>query len=577
MIHGGVLLQAWCEHVLDGLIEGGVRELVISPGSRSTPMVLAAQDRRDLQRVVVVDERSAAFYGLGRARATGQPVALLRTSGTASAHDLPAVIEASESGHPLVVISADRPHELMEARAPQTVDQTRLFGHHVRGFFELGTPDASELALRAARRVGCQVGALALGPRPGPVHVNLRARKPLEPPTELSDADARFLAAARRRLEEPAPRIYPPGPSAPSEAGFAAFSDELRSRRRPLVVAGPGPAWSESVRARMCADLARIGVPVLAEATSQLRLGPGGLGAPAHDLLLRNRDLRSELAPDVIIQLGEPPVSTGLQKALAEWEAPRWVISPWGAPDPNSRSRVLQAELPSFLQRWSADAVYVDPAYQARFASRTALAARLAESGAREWGEGRVTRLAREALPAGGRLMVGNSLAVRHLDQFVPNGGPPATVLHQRGAAGIDGLIAGAIAASRDAPTVLLLGDVSARHDVGSLQLRALAGDLRIVVLHNGGGRIFEQLPVAARLASDPERLDAFLTSSGDSLVPVARAFGWSAEAVADEAALREALTNDGPRYIEAHLPSTEASATLARLEAALERAKAET
>ncbi|MEL6187850.1 MAG: thiamine pyrophosphate-binding protein, partial [Myxococcota bacterium] len=154
--HGGVLLEAWCQLLYDGLVAGGVATVVVSPGSRSTPLVLAASGRADLEVVTVVDERAAAFYALGRARAEGRPLALVRTSGSAAGHDLPAVIEARAAGVPLVVLTADRPHELMDARAPQTIDQLRLFGEQAVGFFDLGLPDPTPRALRAVRRVGMQ-------------------------------------------------------------------------------------------------------------------------------------------------------------------------------------------------------------------------------------------------------------------------------------------------------------------------------------------------------------------------------------------------------------------------------------
>lgn len=570
MIHGGVVLEVWCHHLLDGLIAGGAREMVISPGSRSTPAVLAAQARPDLDEVVVIDERAAAFFALGRARVTRRPVLLLRTSGTAAAHDLPAVIEASEAGHPLVVISADRPHELMGARAPQTIDQTHLFGRHVRAFHELGNPDSSTLALRAVRRVGCQAASVAAGPRPGPVHVNLRARKPLEPPHEPTGAEQAFREDALGRLQrEPAPRVFSPGPARPSPEGVAELASALSNSRRPLVAVGPQPPTAPAYRAEVLAWLGQAGIPVVAEATSQVRFGPLGVGRAGAGALLELPEARRALAPDLVLRFGDPPVSTGLQRALAAWDAPRWAIAPWGAPDPESRSTILHADLVELVRSLEPRSS-IEPEYIEAWDRLGREAERVALSMTEAWGEGWVAQAARAAVPPGGLLAVGNSLPVRHLDTFVRSGGEEVRVLHQRGAAGIDGLVAAAVAASRSAPTVLLLGDVSLRHDLGALQLAPLAGDLTVVVIHNGGGRIFERLPVAARLAQTPERMAPFSTPSDASMVPVARALGWTATAVSDAASFERALGGSGPRLVEARVPEDEASSTARRMQVAL-------
>ncbi|MEO1234532.1 MAG: 2-succinyl-5-enolpyruvyl-6-hydroxy-3-cyclohexene-1-carboxylic-acid synthase, partial [Myxococcota bacterium] len=548
--HGGVLLEAWCQLLYDGLVAGGVATVVVSPGSRSTPLVLAASGRADLEVVTVVDERAAAFYALGRARAEGRPLALVRTSGSAAGHDLPAVIEARAAGVPLVVLTADRPHELMDARAPQTIDQLRLFGEQAVGFFDLGLPDPTPRALRAVRRVGMQAAELAKHPRPGAVQVNVRARKPLEAPATEGPGEAEFRTDVEQLREEGAPEVK--------------SLDDLRaafaSARRPLLVAGPAPVALASELETQRSQLRALGVPVVIEATSQLRFGPGGLGAAGLEAVLRHEAWRRCLEPDLVVQLGEPPVSTGLQRALSEWSSARWAVAPRGYPDPDSRSHVVRAERGPALEALvaaSREEGFLDAWRRAEAAAAAAV-----EEGSsptppgEELSEGIVTRWARDAVPAGGRLMVGNSLAVRHLDLYLPPGGSALDVLHQRGASGIDGLIAGAIGASQASPCVLLLGDVSARHDLGALALGTLAGELTVVVLHNGGGRIFEQLPLARQLGDGHPQLEPFLTEDARSLVPVAEALGWTATRVGTTSELREALAaGPSPRLIEAEVP----------------------
>jgi 2-succinyl-5-enolpyruvyl-6-hydroxy-3-cyclohexene-1-carboxylate synthase len=575
-MHGGVLLEGWCQLFLDGLVAGGAREVVVSPGSRSTPLVLAALRHADLDVEVVVDERAAAFFALGRARVSGRPPVLVRTSGSAGGHDLPAVIEARAAGWPMVVVTADRPPELQGACAPQTIDQVRLFGAHAVGYFDLGPPSAERLALRAARRVGVQAAARARAPEPGAVQVNLPARKPLEPPPVRSDADAAFSAEVAALRSAPGPRIFLPAAPAPTPAALEAVASVLSEARRPLVVAGPSAPLAAEDRAALLELVDRTGVPAVLEATSQLRFGPGGRGAAGLDVVLREPALREALAPDVILQLGAPPIGMGLQASARAWaEARRVVIAPRGFPDPDSRAWVVRAD-PARAARALLEALPAlapDPGYLDAWARAAEVAPRHALAAPRDsLDEGAVARAARAAVPPGGRLVVGNSLPVRHLDVYVPAGGPPVDVLHQRGASGIDGLVAGAVAASRAGPTVLLLGDVSARHDLGGLALADLAGpSLTVVVIHNAGGRIFEALPVAAGGRASEAELRAFTTPDARSLVPAAEALGWAATEVGAAGDLEAALaapSRGRPRLIEARVPSGDAEARLLALRA---------
>lgn len=559
-MEGGVLLEGWCRLFLDGLAAAGATELVVSPGSRSTPIVLAGRADPRFSLELVVDERAASFYALGRARVTGRPPVLVRTSGSAGGHDLPAVIEALEAGLPLVIVTADRPRELLGVRSPQTTDQTHLFGTRAVGFFELGRPVESEVALRSARRVGASAAALALGPRPGAVQVNLPADKPLEPGPDRGPDELAFMARVEAILAEPPPRTYG-SQRLPSAEGLDALVEAFSSARRPLVVAGPSRPLTAEGRARVLSALERLGAPVVAEATSQLRLGPGGLGGVGLGAAVGVADLSSELAPDLVLQLGDPPVSTGLQRALARWGGRRMAVVTEGYPDPLSRAEVIHGGWAETLEPLAERVRGGFPEFSAAWRgaeqiAKGAVEATLALEGG--WNEGVATKIARDAVPAGGRLMVGNSLAVRHLDTLVPPGGEPCEVLHQRGASGIDGLIAGAVGAAKAQPLLLILGDVSARHDLGGMALGPRVGEaLTVLVLHNGGGRIFEQLPIAKNPASEASVLDPFVAPDATSLVPVARALGWWAREVRDPAALEAALrapTDGRPRWVEARV-----------------------
>ncbi len=260
---------AWAVALLDAFSGAGVEDVIVSPGSRSTPFVLAAAEHPALRCHDIVDERSAAFYALGRARATGRPSLLLCTSGSAPAHYFPAVIEASAAFVPLLVLSADRPFELHGCGASQTVDQLRLYGDHVRWFVDLGAPEPGEAALLSLRRAAVRAVAESLGPTPGPVHVNARARKPLEPSAEA-------LAAQTLRGEWPPVTRVLPTRTLPSDEAVEALGRACLEARDGVIVCGPASVGEREAGGAI-RDLARrTGFALLSEATSQVRfVGPG--------------------------------------------------------------------------------------------------------------------------------------------------------------------------------------------------------------------------------------------------------------------------------------------------------------
>ena len=597
----------WAELLLASLRDAGAGELVVSPGSRSTPLVLAAA-RLGLPCHVLIDERVAGFFALGQGRVTGRPAVLVCTSGSAGAHYLPAVIEAAEARVPLLVVTADRPPELHGCAAPQTVDQHHLYGRFARGFVDLGMPEAEMAALRGVRRRAAQLVALALGPEPGPVHINVPARKPLEPAAAPDRADAeadrRIAALVSAVRSEPIARA-PAAVSAPPAAAIAELAAALRQARRGLLVAGPAGPGSAAEREAVIALAEVSGLPLLAEATSGLRwtgaAPPAGLVEP-FDLLLRSARGGELGAPDLIVQLGAPPVSSAWAALRERARAGCRVVAlaPHGWSDPHGGAELLiRADLAevagqlaaalrgappvgddeeragarlAWRERWSAAARDVRAAMDRSIAARGGEAGPLAEHAA--------ARAAVDALPDGALLVVGNSLPVRTVDAACPAGPRRLDVLCQRGASGIDGLVAGAAGAASAArrPTLLLLGDVSFAHDLSGLAAARLAGaPLAILVLDNGGGRIFEQLPVA-RAPGGAEVLERFfLTPPGLDLAAAAAAFDVrfqrAASAAAVGAAVEQALGGPGPSLI--HVPVAPhgarelEAAVLARLEQA--------
>lgn len=514
----------WMRVLMESVRRAGVADLVVSPGSRSTPLVLAAESA-GLRCHTIVDERSAGFFALGRAKATGEPVALVCTSGTAGAHYYPAVIEAAQSFTPLLILTADRPPELRDCAAPQTVDQAKLFGDRVRHFADLGMAEADKTRLRALRRKMVQAVSLARGPVPGPVHVNVPARKPLEPVRPASPADIAVVRRGDDVLAETMPRVIDGHARAPDDA-IAALAAACGAATRGLIVAGPAPVHAGARLAQAAARLARAtGFPLLAEASSQLRF----TGLPlcdGFDILLASPGFRAGSGPDLILQIGAPPTSKSWADLVDENpDCVQCVIAPWGWNDPHSSVDAFIVADPADTLMRLADAI---AAMDARgtgsgAAERTAQtdpwAARFADGNEQVWRcvdevlgapgnpdsgamrEGQAMRTVVDALPPGTLLSLGNSLPIRTVDTYCRAGERGLAVMSQRGANGIDGLISAAAgaASTADRPVALVLGDVSFTHDLGGLAAaRGRRAPMIIVVIDNQGGRIFEQLPVAA-------------------------------------------------------------------------------
>ncbi len=485
------------------LARAGVRDACISPGSRSTAAALALV-QTGLTPWVITDERAAGFFALGLARAARRPVALLCTSGTAAANYLPAVVEASLSAIPLVVLTADRPPELRDCHAAQTIDQVRLYGSHVRWSVDAATPSPGvDLDAYFATLASRAVAAATERPA-GPVHVNLPMREPL-----LDVAEEQRAASASIVTAPTAVRVHAAS-GAPSAAAVADLAARLAAGARGLLVCGPGAAGGPDDAAAIACLAARLDWPMIADPLSGLRFGRHDRSrvVDAYDAVLQGCGPVALAAPDAIVQLGRPLVSARLHRLLAAARpelhvlvAPpgRWPDPSHGATDvvradPAALAAALVAALPPapaaaqrWLQSWREPAATVRAALDARLDEEPSLF------------EGTLLADVVTRLDDGTTLHVGNSLPVRALDAFV--GGRPTTlrVACNRGANGIDGVVATALGAAADgAPAVLVVGDLSFLHDVGALQIAARHRlPLLVVVVNNDGGGIFSFLPHA--------------------------------------------------------------------------------
>jgi len=550
------LQAAWAEWLIDALIASGIRRVVVSPGSRSTPLVLAiarAEREGRIASTVVIDERSAAFLALGQSRATGDPSLLVCTSGSAGAHYLPAVVEASQARHPMIVLTADRPFELRGRGASQTIDQPGMFGRFVRTSFEVGPADSDRRAVDGLLRTAWLAVHAATWPIPGPVHLNLGFRKPLEPTGEYdSDLDslhARVADALRGGLPGVVRSTTHVDSSALDEAAA-----RIRKAHRGILVLGPS-SLSEAPGAEAVNSFTQASeFPVLAESTSQHRLGETEFSSvcDVFEPLFGGHDFLAAHAPDLVVQVGGAPVGRALGAWIATSGVERIVIATQVTAEAfNQASQILIGDADETLRGLSVrlsgdsdgalDAAWAREIVAAADGAAAAVDAQLAELPSEDLTQGVAVRLAVRAVPRGGLLIVGNSMPVRDVDLYCRAAARDIGVLSQRGAAGIDGLISGAVGA-----TVLLLGDVSFQHDVGSLAVCREAMEchvsVTIVVLQNGGGRLFELLPVRSQpdIESTFERF--FLTPTALDIGQVASSFGVESRRVTEPGALAESL-----------------------------------
>lgn len=546
----------WAELIATTLADAGVRTCVVSPGSRSTPLVAALAADARLELPTIIDERAASFYALGLARATNQPVALVCTSGSAAAHYLPALVEASMASIPLIAITADRPPELLQCGASQTIDQINLYGSFVRQSFDLGAPVGNPLALRALRRKIVQAVTAARGPHPGPVHIEVPLRKPLEP-AQPSTEDERTLARVVAELRKAPVTIAVPRLVA-DDAALAQLSAAIAAEPRGVIVAGAMPASFS--REAALAFAARTGYPLLAEAGSQLRFvaRPGVTAIDHFDLVVASQIAPS---PKLVIQIGAEPVASAWSTAFAG--ATRYVLADheWHDADSSARA-VIIGDVAASLTKLAHE---LEPRTEFATAWRSA-EARAASATHRALAshprsEGSVLRSVVDAAPREMLVQIGNSLPIRVVDQ-VCAGGTERTILTQRGAAGIDGLIASAAGATRSGkPVMLILGDVSFAHDIGGLlAAREAIVPLVIVVIDNGGGRIFDGLPIA-RTNPGPAFERHFTTAPHLDIAAVAHVLGarsvTAASPAAAASAVTAALTERGVTVIHAPVTPT--------------------
>jgi 2-succinyl-5-enolpyruvyl-6-hydroxy-3-cyclohexene-1-carboxylate synthase len=509
--------------LVDEWARSGCTDAVIAPGSRSTPLALACARDERIRVHVVIDERSAAFRALGIGLATGRPAIVCCTSGTAAANFHPAVIEAAHARVPLIVCTADRPPELRDSGAGQTIDQTNLYGNAVRWFHDPGPPEPGAGAGATWRALACRAFAAAVGPRAGPVHLNLPFREPLVPTgAPLVDAPGRTDGA-------PWTHTLQAARDAPA-AIVEQLAQTVRAHPRGLLVAGWGAAATPASATRFARA---AGWPILADPISQLRAGPHAIST--YEALLRAPAFAAAFQPDIVLRVGAP-LTSKIANAWLDGDVTEIVVDPdaaWLDPTHHASQRLAESAGP-LLDATALALEHLGTAPSARAwlngwlaaerAGRTAIDGVLDRADAAF--EGVVARDLAAALPSGATLVVASSLPVRALEWcMAPR--DDLRVLANRGANGIDGFVStvAGVAAMSEA-VVGLCGDLCFLHDVNGLLGAKPAPTL--VVVDNDGGGIFSYLPQEEL----PEFEQLFGTPHGLDLVEVARAHGATAARV---------------------------------------------
>jgi 2-succinyl-5-enolpyruvyl-6-hydroxy-3-cyclohexene-1-carboxylate synthase len=550
-----LLLRAF----VDELARCGMQAACTAPGSRCAPLVVSLANEPQILSYSHIDERCAGFFALGLAKASGRPVAIACTSGTAAAELSPAVIEAHEARVPLLVLTADRPAELRDAGAGQTIDQLKLYGTAAKWFFEVELADALDARLRWIRTLACRAYWLASEGRPGPVHLNFPLREPLVPDGDLPREETSrrdgepYLARTPARLVDASSHRALAEHIAAATRGVVVVG---RHERRPQAQeAASGDLSMRTALPAAAATLcATLGWPLLAEPLSGARRGEA---AVAHyDALLRSEAFREQARPDFVLRIGDLPTSKPLRQWLAALGAvPQVALDAEGAwQDPDgllAASLPLEPAVALAALNESERPASADPDWLGTWRSADERAAEviLGVLG-EELSEPVVARELGVLLPDSATLFVASSMPVRDVEAFWPVRPDPPRVLCNRGANGIDGTVSSAFGtaawesiAGSHGPVVLLIGDVALAHDVGGLlAARRHSLEITIVLLDNGGGGIFDFLPLSRAPAARDAYEEHIATPPRLDFAHAAALYGLSHERPQDLPSLREAL-----------------------------------
>lgn len=491
-------LTRYISNFVDELSKSGVTDAVISPGSRSTPIAMTLTEHPDIKQWVIIDERSAAFFALGMAKKSGRPVAIVCTSGTAAANYFPAVVEAYYSRVPLVVLTADRPHELRDVGAPQAIGQLNLYGDYVKWFNEMAMPEADRPMLDYVRSKASRSIHVAKEGNSGPVQLNFPLREPLIPDFTLDHLWADHVNASYYTTLDGDKQLQ-------SEQIYQLYK-LFTNKKKGIIVCGPQDNQDAPEHIAKLAHV--LGVPVLADPLSGLRSGSHVKEnvIEGYDAFLRNKTIREELKPDYILRFGAMPVSkpylfyvkqhADVQQLVVEEHA--------GYREPaGNRTEFIYADSVSFCDDIAEIAEkQIQTGWLAKWKTMNEVARKHLQTSSEcnVLTEGDAVRYLFAAAPESSSIYTGNSMAIRDVDTFFLKSSKNLRLLGNRGANGIDGMVSSGLgaAAVSNRPVTILLGDLSFFHDMnGLLAAKAYKLNITILLINNNGGGIFSFLPQA--------------------------------------------------------------------------------
>lgn len=491
-------LTKYTANFIDELVCSGLRHVVISPGSRSTPLAVLFAAHDQVNDWIHVDERAAAFFALGIAKETKRPVALVCTSGTAAANYFPAIAEAYYSRIPLIILTADRPHELRDIGASQTMNQINMYGTFVKKSFEMAPPSSKEEMLRYVRNRAARAMQIAQADNPGPVHLNFPFQEPLMPKVNA-------IYNADNHLDHSYNRSYA-GRKSLSIEMLEQFINKLKDKEKGVLVCGP--QTDEALIPLLTALSEKMQIPLLADPLSQVRTGSHSKDTiiSTYDALFKSEQLRKKLQPDYIIRFGAMPISKHYSFYVQEHHrAMQFVIehSDEVREPTNHATEYILADSVRFCEDLLR--ILPDESRETKWLKQWQNYERISLEQLRtateeQLTEGSVIAQLLENVPDNSRLFVANSMPIRDVDTFLRPMDKRMTIYANRGLSGIDGTIATAlgVAAASKEHVFLIIGDLSFYHDLTSLQLaKRHRLNLTILLINNEGGGIFSFLPQA--------------------------------------------------------------------------------
>lgn len=549
-------LTGYTASFAEGLVHAGVKKVVISPGSRSTPLAMMFHAHPKLETWINVDERSAGFFALGLAKGLQEPVALLCSSGTASANYFPAIIEARYARVPLVVLTADRPHELRGVGAPQTIDQIKLYGDHVKWHQDMPIPDENSDIGSFVKASAVRAASMAMQAPEGPVHLNFPFREPLVP-----DINREGLWGDQTL---PSSQFFS-GKLTLSESHFEELAKTFAAVEKPLIVVGP--LQDSELRTAVIALAESLNAPIIADPLSGLRSGSfnKALIIDSYDAFLRSKSFAGQYQTDGVIRIGAMPVSKPFLKYLEASKPNHYLVvdesGVWREPT-HLATQMIKADAAAFCLGLAKNiSGNSRPASQTWCRKWQEVNQQTAETVSRfveesEWFEGHVVEILLKHMDNPSSLFVGNSMPIRDVDTFLLKGEHTIEVYANRGANGIDGVVSTALGVSAvQKPLTLLIGDLSFFHDSnGLMAAKQYHLDVTIIVVNNNGGGIFSFLSQAKE---DEETFEALFGTPLDiDIEAIAKVYQATYRQATDKMSFEQALSDikdlPGLKIIEA-------------------------